>query len=126
MTRAEGAALFIGCAALALLPFAASAHHTGAGLKYDPWCCNGDGVHGDCWEIPDTAVRIDAERQVFVITLHAGDHPKVTRDHVYEVRYTDMIQSREVIKRDFDDHYHLCLFPNESTVRCFYIKRQDG
>lgn len=89
----------------------ASAHEMPSGFTYDRYCCNGDGRSGDCQMIPGTNVRI--VREGYRVTLLPGDHRLVTRPHVYVVPQTRARPSP-------DGSYHLCLFPNEDTVRCFY------
>ncbi len=45
-------------------------------------------------------------------TLVPGDHRPVTRHHVFPLPLTKAMHSG-------DGDYHLCLFPNEDTPRCF-------
>ncbi|MDK4725448.1 hypothetical protein [Rhizobium phaseoli] len=90
---------------------AAQAHHAPSGFAYDPYCCNGDGESGDCQSISSKTVR--ALHEGYEVTLLPGDHRLVTRRHVYLIPQAQTKESP-------DGAYHLCLFPNEDTVRCFY------
>ena len=89
----------------------ALAHESMSHMQYDKWCCNGTQHTGDCQEIPDEAVRTIPGG--YQITLKAGDHRLVTRVHVWEKAQTETRWST-------DGRYHACLFPTESTLRCFY------
>lgn len=89
----------------------ARAHHSELGMKYDTWCCNGDGHSGDCQEIPSSAVKpIEGGWQV---TLVPGDHRLVTRVHVFQIPQSNTRMSS-------DGRFHACLYPDENTLRCFY------
>ena len=90
---------------------AAHAHHAPSGFTYEPYCCNGDDESGDCQQISSKTVR--PSREGYEVTLLPGDHKLVTRRHVFLI---PQAQTRE----SPDGAYHLCLFPNEDTVRCFY------
>lgn len=94
----------------------AAAHDAPTGWKYDPYCCNGDGVTGDCQMIPSRTVKV--VQGGFQITLEPGDHHLVTRNHIF------MMPQRKTM-RSPDGAYHLCLFPNENTPRCFYAPDMD-
>jgi hypothetical protein len=85
----------------------AGAHQSSKGMHYDSWCCNG----GDCAEIPAKAVK--AEGNTLIITLNPGDHPLVTRTHVYRFDARNVKQSQ-------DGEYHACLWPTEDKMRCLY------
>ena len=99
-------------AVFALTPVAAAeAHHAPSGFKYDAFCCNGDGETGDCQPIPSDDVTLEGAN--YKITLKAGDHRLATREHVVIVPQAKSFPSP-------DGLYHLCLFPNEDTLRCFY------
>jgi hypothetical protein len=89
----------------------AAAHYAPSGMAYDAWCCNGDGSHGDCAPIP--TVDVKETTAGWIITLHPGDHPLVTKVHVYTKRLGEERHST-------DGGYHACLYPNENTLRCFY------
>ena len=47
-----------------------------------------------------------------------GDHREITRNHIF------MIPQRKTM-RSPDGAFHLCLFPNEDTPRCFYAPDMD-
>ena len=103
-----GATLII---AIALLIWPAGAHQSATGFEFDRWCCNGDSMHGDCQQIPDTAVEELSDG--YRITLRPGDHHMVMKEHVFfkkfgEVRWTN------------DGNFYACLYPDEDTLRCFY------
>lgn len=81
------------------------------GWNYESFCCQGNAVNGDCAAIPDASVTpIKGGLQ---ITLAPGDHPLVTRRHVFTVPQSDLRKSP-------DGRTHVCLFPNEDTLRCTY------
>lgn len=86
-------------------------HDAPSGFAYEPYCCNGDGHTGDCQMIPSKTVRIVTEG--FQVTLLPGDHRLATHKHIFFVPQKETMESP-------DGAYHLCLFPNENTVRCFY------
>ncbi|MBY5838569.1 hypothetical protein J3P71_22700 [Rhizobium leguminosarum] len=90
---------------------AAHAHHAPSGFTYERYCCNGDGDNGDCQRISSKTVHHREEG--YEVTLLPGDHRLATRRHVFLI---PQAQTRE----SPDGSYHLCLFPNEDTVRCFY------
>ena len=87
---------------LVFQPWSAWAHSW-----YDPWCCSGK----DCAPIPFSAVR--EIQGGYQITLKPGDHPLVTRVHVFQIEQVK-------VKRSKDDQYHACLFPTEDRLLCFY------
>ena len=91
-----------------LMATAASAHNAISGMPYDAWCCNG----ADCVEISDSAVV--AGPNGWIVTLRRGEHPMIVSDQVrHIIPYRDQ-------KTSTDGRFHLCLYPNEKTVRCFY------
>jgi hypothetical protein len=49
----------------------------------------------------------------YQVTLAPGDHRLATRRHVF-------LLSQDLTRRSKDGEYHLCLFPDENTPRCFY------
>jgi hypothetical protein len=90
---------------------AAMAHDAPSGWKYDPYCCNGDGETGDCQMIPARTVTIVPGG--YRVTLYPGDHRYITHAHIF------MLPQRKTMHSP-DGAYHLCLFPDENTPRCFY------
>lgn len=81
---------------------------------FDPWCCN----DRDCQPIPDSAVKITP--QGYVITLQPGDHPmlaKETRPHTYTVPY-----AKARVSLDPEQKFFACIYPDPSSMRCFYAK----
>jgi hypothetical protein len=89
----------------------AGAHQAPAGWAYPPICCNGNREHGDCQPIADRTVKPVAGG--FRLTLAPGDHHMVTHAHVF-----DIPQSQA--KPSPDGRYHVCLYPNEDRVQCFF------
>ncbi|MFC3164710.1 hypothetical protein [Ciceribacter thiooxidans] len=89
----------------------AYAHDAATGWSYDAFCCNGSHVSGDCQTIPSRSVRVT--RNGYEITVGPGDHRLVTRRH-------DFTLPQSNARRSQDEEYHLCLFPDEDTLRCFY------
>lgn len=83
----------------------------GVTWKYDGFCCNGDSRTGDCQMIPARSVKI--VKGGFEITLKPGDHRLITRRH-------DFSLPQAQARRSKDEDYHLCLYPTEDTLRCFY------
>lgn len=92
-------------------PSSLGAHEAMTGWKYEAFCCNGNEHTGDCQMISTKNVRITA--QGYEISLKPGEHRLVTKRHEFSVRQSDARRSR-------DEEYHLCLYPNEDTLRCFY------
>lgn len=78
---------------------------------YEAFCCSGNSVTGDCQPIPDEAVKPIPGG--FQITLRPGDHPLVTRLHVFQIEASKARPSP-------DGRHHACLYPTEDTLRCFY------
>ncbi|AXV15964.1 hypothetical protein CYG48_09805 [Neorhizobium sp. SOG26] len=98
-----------------LFSTAALAHeaHSAGGMawKYDGFCCNGDNHTGDCQMISTRNVKVTENG--YEIQLKPGDHRMITRPH----RFT-MKQSQA--RRSQDEEYHICLYPTEDNLRCFY------
>lgn len=76
LTALIGATLIM---ATALLVWPVRAHEAPTGFKFSPWCCNGNSVHGDCAQIPASAV--EEVSGGYQITLKPGDHHMVTKVH---------------------------------------------
>lgn len=103
-----GAALII---ATVLLIWPVRAHEAPTGFKFSTWCCNGNSVHGDCAQIPASAV--EEVPGGYQITLKPGDHHMVTKVHVFFMKQSD-------VKLTDDGNFYACLYPTEDTLRCFY------
>ena len=89
----------------------ASAHDAKSGWSYDAYCCNGNAHVGDCQQIPSKSVAI--VNGGYKVTLMPGDHRLATQSHVFKVPQDRARQSQ-------DSEFHLCLYPDENTPRCFY------
>ncbi|MGF9691917.1 MULTISPECIES: hypothetical protein [unclassified Rhizobium] len=87
------------------------AHETATGWQYDAYCCNGNEHSGDCQMISTRNVRVISGG--YEILLRPGDHRLITRNHDFKIPQSQARRSR-------DEQYHLCLYPNEDTLRCFY------
>lgn len=74
---------------------------------YSEYCCNGK----DCAPIRPEKVR--AITGGYAVTLNPGDHPQVTERQKFFIPYRDAQQSQ-------DDDFHICLFPTQRDMRCFY------
>ena len=109
--RREGQVRFIFACAMVLAAAAVQAHHAPSGFRYDAFCCNGDSETGDCQPIASDTVGPAGNG--YRIALEPGDHRLATRRHQFYVPQSKVLQSP-------DGRFHLCLFPNEDTVRCFY------
>ncbi|CAN7532593.1 hypothetical protein LJR030_005446 [Rhizobium sp. LjRoot30] len=98
---------------LVMIAFAScvQAHEAQTGWKYEAFCCNGNSHNGDCQMIPTRSVKITPSG--FVVQLTPGGHRLVTRRHIFNLKQGDA-------RRSQDGEYHLCLFPDENTPRCFY------
>ncbi|WP_165218266.1 hypothetical protein [Affinirhizobium pseudoryzae] len=92
-------------------PSSLSAHEAHSGWKYEAYCCNGNEHTGDCQMISTKNVRITPNG--YEISLRAGEHRLVTKSHAFRVPQSEA-------RRSQDEEYHLCLYPNEDTLRCFY------
>jgi hypothetical protein len=99
--------------ALVILGSVILAHTAPSGMEYDAWCCSGT----DCAPISSKAVT--PQGTGYRVELNAGDHPMVTKHHVYTIPY-------QAVKRSTDGGYHICFFPDEDTVRCFYAPDQGA
>ena len=86
-------------------------HTAVSGWTYDPLCCNGNAMTGDCQKIPTRAVK--PVEGGYRITIGPGDHRLATKPHTFFVKYGDE-------KKSGDSDYHLCLWPSENDARCFY------
>lgn len=106
-----GVCLFVLVIGLAVLSTPSPAHNAPTGWAFDTWCCNGNGVTGDCQRIPASSVNPAVGG--YRITLRPGDHGMVTRPHVF-----DWPQSK--VRLAPDGFYYACLYPTENTLRCFY------
>lgn len=96
----------------------ADAHTAPSGMKYDAWCCNSVTANsGDCQPVPDSAVRVISGG--YQVTLGPGQHRLVTRVHVWQKAQTE-------VRYSTDGQYHVCLFPNEDTLRCLYVPPVSG
>lgn len=71
-------------------------------------CCGGN----DCAKIPVTSGK--AITGGYRITLMPGDHPLVTRPHIFTVPTKEVQFSQ-------DGEYHVCLYPNEDHLRCVFV-----
>ncbi|TWF54687.1 hypothetical protein [Neorhizobium alkalisoli] len=89
----------------------ATAHEAMSGFKYDGFCCNGDNHTGDCQMISTKNVKV--VKGGYEIIIGPGDHRLITRQH-------DFTLPQSQARRSLDSEYHLCLYPNEDTLRCFY------
>ncbi|MBB3660758.1 hypothetical protein FHX15_006029 [Rhizobium sp. BK650] len=101
---------------LAGLAGVAYAHQAPSGFQYSAFCCNGDGESGDCQPIPSQDVKIHGANYEF--SLKPGDHRLATHGHLFSVPQSKAMMS-------MDGFYHLCLFPNEDVVRCFYAPQMN-
>lgn len=91
-----------------LLPSVALAHTSPTGQVFDRWCCNGK----DCQAIPTESVTINAAGE-YEIRLRPGDHPMVTKVHVFTKAISETRPSS-------DGLFYACLWPTEDTLRCLY------
>jgi hypothetical protein len=89
----------------------AAAHDAKTGWEYDKFCCNGDNHSGDCQMISTKNVRVTSGG--YEILLRPGDHRLVTRPHNFSLPQSEARRSK-------DEEYHICLYPTEDTLRCFY------
>ena len=107
------ALLFVLAAGAASAPVQAHEAHSPTGIKwkYDGYCCNGDAHSGDCQQISTRHVRITSRG--YEIFLGPGDHRMITRPHHFTMPQSET-------RRSQDEEYHLCLYPTEDTLRCFY------
>lgn len=87
------------------------AHQARTHWTYPPACCNGSDVGGDCESIPSRTVRKD--RYGFTVILHPGDHHLVTTEHRFLIPYGSELPSG-------DSEFHICLYPNQYHVNCFF------
>jgi hypothetical protein len=104
--------LLLAFALLWTLQAVAVAHKARSGMPYDPYCYNGS----DCAEISDEAVT--ATPNVYLVTLRKGEHPMIESEKI-----TRVIPFKDV-RHSEDARFHLCLYPNEDYVRCFYAPPQ--
>ncbi|MBB3411243.1 hypothetical protein FHT87_005196 [Rhizobium sp. BK316] len=99
-----------------LVAGSAYGHTAPSGMEYSAYCCNGDGMSGDCQPIPSRSVK--AVSGGYQISLNPGDHRLVTRQHVFFIPY-------DKVREATDGGYHACLYPDEDTLRCFYAPPQS-
>lgn len=88
-----------------------NSHYAGKTWAYPPACCRGDHNGGECRRIPPS--RVIEGQSGYTIRLFPGDFPDVTRQHTFLVPYGDALPSGD---RDF----HVCLYPSEDHVNCFF------
>ena len=117
MTFTSSAILPALCAAafMSFLP-ASEAHHAGSGWKYPPACCNGQTTGGDCEAIPSSDVTIGPRG--YLVFIHPGDHHLATRSHQFFIPYGKELPSGDL-------QFHICLYPNENSLRCFFAPPND-
>ena len=84
-----------------------------AHLWYSDYCCNGK----DCAPIRPEKVRAIAGG--FLVTLYPGDHPQVTERQQFLIAYKDAILSQ-------DNDFHICLYPTQRDMRCFYAPSTES
>ena len=96
-----------------LIASSAAAHTASSGMQYDSWCCSGQ----DCAPIPSKGVTVQGTG--YRVELNVGDHPMLTQHHIYIVPY-------QQVKNSTDGQYHICFWPDENTVRCFYAPPQGA
>lgn len=87
------------------------AHKAPSGFDYPASCCSGDKSIGDCQMISANVVRETPEG--YAVVLLPGDHRRVTRSQSFRIPYGQQITSP-------DGNYHICLYPNEAVVFCFF------
>jgi hypothetical protein len=87
------------------------AHQAPSGFDYPASCCSGDKSIGDCQMISASVVRESPEG--YEVVLLPGDHRLVTRRQSFRIPYGQQITST-------DGNYHICLYPNEAVVFCFF------
>lgn len=85
-------------------------------LPLRPLLLHGDGESGECQPIPSEDVKIDGAN--YEIALKPGDHRMATRLHLFFVPQSKAMMS-------VDGFYHLCFFPNEDVVCCFYAPQMN-
>lgn len=98
-------------AALLAGPAMAHAHSFYTGKKNPVsgfGCCN----NVDCQPIPQSSVKPTDDG--WQITLNPGDHPRVTKPHVFIVPHNEVLFSP-------DGEPHACLYPTEDTIRCVFV-----
>jgi hypothetical protein len=95
---------------MALAP-ALYAHKAPSGFEYPASCCSGDKSIGDCQMISAKVVR--ETRHGYAVVLLPGDHRLVTRRQSFRIPYGQQINSP-------DGNYHICLYPSETVVFCFF------
>jgi hypothetical protein len=110
MTPAQLAATGILCG-FTLLAHTGEAHRAVGGWTYPPACCKSSDVGGHCEAIPSTNVKRTA--QGFLIFIRPADHHLATRYHSFFVPYGDELPSG-------DENYHICLYPTEDYLTCFF------
>lgn len=108
---AIGGAAGVGLGMFAILAPPAKAHDAPSGWKYDAYCCNGNNHNGDCQPIPSSSVKVISGG--YSVKIEPGQHRLATRAHTFEFPQTK-------VRRSQDGDYHLCLYPDENTPRCFY------
>jgi hypothetical protein len=116
-------------AALALALMAASpagAHSSPQGWRYGGTCCSSvepRSHQGDCAPIPDSAV--EEIPGGYRVTVRPGDHPLVTREHTWDVPFDRPMapgSAQPAVRPSGDSNWHICLHPNEDTLRCLYFR----
>jgi hypothetical protein len=92
-------------------------HDSPMGMQYDPWCCRGNDVGGDCAPIPPSSLR--ATKGGYEVSVGPGDHPLLTKPHVFFMPY-------DKVRESTDGQPHACFFPNEDTLRCLYVPNRGA
>jgi len=105
-------------AALAALATLALVSGVTAHSWFDPWCCNGR----DCQPIPDGAVKVTP--QGYVVTLRPSDHPALARETEPRTYLVTFDKAR--VSLDPEQRFFACIYPDPSTLRCFYARPLGG
>ena len=87
------------------------AHQAVGNWTYPPACCRGNDIGGDCEAI--SSINVTRSTHGYFILVHPGDHHLATRYHRFFVPYGEEIPSG-------DENYHICLYPTEDNLNCFF------
>lgn len=71
---------------------------------------------GDCHRLPGSHVK--KGRNGFSVLVHPGEHPAVTKQQQFLIPYGSELPSG-------DGDFHICLYPTQDHVNCFFAPPDD-
>jgi hypothetical protein len=103
--------------ALGLCAIQVQAHPAPSGWEYDPDCCGGHATTGDCYPVPDAAIR--ETQGGYSILIRPGEHRKVPATAMAALERI-LRHGDPRIRPSGDGRKHACIGPAEALY-CIYV-----